>query len=51
MQHVAEDIAKHMARLMALDWIEIRGVARYLLGAHRYVQRYEWQQQETGIDA
>ena len=43
-QHVAKDIAKHMARSMALDWIKIRRVARYLLGAPRYMQRYEWQQ-------
>ena len=43
-QHVAKDIAKHMATPMALDWIKIRRVARYLLGAPRYMQRYEWQQ-------
>ena len=50
-QYVAEDIAKHMARPMAFDLITIQRVARYLLGTPRYVQRYEWQQQETRIDA
>ena len=43
-QYVAKDIPKHLARPMALDWIKIRRVARYLLGAPRYMQRYEWQQ-------
>ena len=48
---MAKDIAKHMARPMVADWVKTRRVARYLPGAPRYVQRYEWQQQETRIDA
>ena len=32
-QYVAKDIAKHMAKPMAVDWIKIRTVVRYLLGA------------------
>ena len=50
-QYVPKDIAKHMAKPMSLDWSKILRVARYLLGAPRYVQRYEWQHQETRVDA
>ena len=43
-QFWAKEIAKHMARPVELDWAKIKRVARYLAGAPRYVQMYEWQE-------
>ena len=50
-QYCAKEIAKHMARPTALDWAKIKRAARYLAGAPRYVQRYEWQEYDGTMQA
>ena len=47
----AKEIAKHVARPTVLDWKEIKRVARYLAGAPRYVQHYEWQEYDGHMHA
>ena len=40
-----------MARPVALDWVKLKRLARYLAGKPRYVQRYEWQHFPSHLDA
>ena len=44
LQFAAKDIAKHMARPIALDWIKIKRAGRYLKGCPRYVQVFNLQE-------
>ena len=46
-----KDVAKHMSRPVALDWVKLKRLARYLAGKPRYVQRYEWQDLPGHFDA
>ena len=50
-QYCAKEIAKHMSRPVELDWIKIKRAARYLAGAPRYVQMYEWQDYDGHMHA
>ena len=40
-----------MSRPVELDWIKIKRAARYLAGAPRYVQMYEWQDYDGHMHA
>ena len=40
-----------MARPTVSDWKQIKRAARYLAGAPRYVQQYEWQDYDGHMDA
>ena len=42
-QFAAKEIAKHMANPANLDFIKVKPIAKYLISAPRYVQRYDWQ--------
>ena len=50
-QFAAKDVAKHMSRPAAVDWLKLKRVARYPAGAPRYVQTYAWQQPEIRVNA
>ena len=50
-QFAAKDVAKHMSRPAAMDWVKLKRVARYPAGAPRYVQTYAWQQPEIRVNA
>ena len=50
-QFAVKEVAKHMARPVALDWVKLKRLARYLAGKPRYVQRYEWQHFPSHLDA
>ena len=51
LQYAAKDMAKHMANPCSLDWIKVKRVGKYLVGAPRYVQQYLWQEFNARIDA
>ena len=43
LQYSAKEISKFMAKPRSVDWLKIKRVGRYLLGAPRYVQVFAWQ--------
>ena len=43
LQFSAKEIAKRMARPREEDWLKLKRVARYLVGAPRLVQKFQWQ--------
>ena len=51
LQYAAKEVAKHMSNPCNLDWVKIKRVGRYLVGAPRYVQQYLWQEFGGHVDA
>ena len=51
MKFAAKEVAKHMSRPVALDWVKLKRIARCLAGTPRYVERYEWQEFRGHLDA
>ena len=45
------EVAKHIANPCNLDWVKIKRVGRYLVGAPSYVQQYLWQEFCGHVDA
>ena len=50
LQYTAKTVSRYMANPRELDWVAIKRVARYLIGATRAVQVYRWQQGPGDID-
>ena len=51
LQYAAKEVTKHMPNPCNLDWVKIKRVGRYLVGAPRYVQQYLWQEFGEHVDA
>ena len=47
LQYAAKETAKKMAQPRKADWLKLKRVARYLVGAPRLLQVFEWQEAPT----
>ena len=50
-QYTAKEICRRMAKPRKCDWAKLKRLARYLHGAPRKVQRFDWQQEPATIRA
>jgi len=51
LQYAAKNVAKNMSAPKAYDWQAVKRVGRYLRGAGRFVQTFEWQKTPNVITA